>query len=32
MDFSTFTFSSRSDSLSILAGGSMARLLNSWKR
>ena len=28
MDFRTFTFSSRRDSLSSLAGGSIARLLN----
>ena len=32
MAFRTFTFSSRSDSLSTLAGGSIARLLKSWKR
>ena len=28
----TFTFSSRIDSLSVLTGGSMARLLRTWKR
>ena len=32
IDFSTFTFSSRSDSLSVRAGGSIARFASTWKR
>ena len=32
IDFSTLTFSSRSDSLSFRAGGSMQRFASTWKR
>ena len=32
IDFSTFTFSSRIDSLSLRAGGSIARLASTWNR